>query len=561
MPGPGVTLPKRSKIAEDDTRPVLPTVHVAGLSLLFLVPGMLFALVIEWAYAGPYSNNELGLLVSAVLTTGIGGTMFAGTRVDGDMRPASVFSAVAFTWIACSVVGALPYVVSFGDSHVMFPWTQFDDALFESVSGFSASGSTVLPSIEANGRGVLMWRQFTQWYGGMGMVVLAVTVLPVLGVGGLSLMSAEAPGHKSDRLTQRAHETARQLWLLYCGVTVVMTIALWIAPGPDLYDAFAHAITTVSTGGFSTYDKSIGHFDSVLVESIIVVGLAYCGINFTLHYRALKRDFEGYRKASDLHWYLVILGGAIVVTTLINWSAGKAGLATSLRHGIFNVVTLGSSGGFGNATGTESMGNFVTWAPGAQVILLILMVIGGSVGSTAGGMKVFRFEVAMSHLVRHLQILRRPRRVSAVKLGTTAIPDRVVSQVMAFIGIFFAIAVVGTIVITALGGDFITSASATISAMSNMGPALGEAGPTANFAVAFSRPARMIIALLMLIGRLELFAMLLMFASAGQALKRRRQKFLKGSSIPGLDRASNPIRFRGDKSSLTPSASDTSSPE
>lgn len=527
----------------DPSRRVLPSIHVAGLSLLFLVPGMLISAVIEWIYADQYSDNEVGILVAAILTTLIGGLMFRTTRVDGEMKPASVFASVAFAWIACSFVGALPYVL--GD---MFAWSNFDDALFESVSGFSATGSTVLSDIEANGRGVLMWRQFTQWYGGMGMVVLAVTVLPVLGVGGLSLMSAEAPGHKSDRLTQRASETARQLWILYCGITLAVMVALLIAPGPDLYDAFGHGLSTAATGGFSTYNSSIGHYDSVLIEAILVVAMLYCGINFTLHYRALNGDFEGYRRASDMHWYLSMVGGGIVITTLINWSADKADFLTSLRHSVFNIATLASSTGFGNATGEGSMGNFVTWAPAAQVVLLTFMVVGGNVGSTAGGLKVFRFEVAMSHLVRHLQIMRRPRRISAVKLGKEAIPDAVVSQVLAFIGIFFSIALTGTLIVTALGGEFMTSASAIISAMSNMGPALGEAGPTANFTQAFSRPARMVIAAHMLIGRLELFAMLLMFASIARTLKNRKQTFLKGSTSRGLDRTRDPIRFRKDES-------------
>lgn len=550
------TPPAQFRIGGDDpSRRVLPSVHVAGLSLLFLVPGMLVSALIEWFYADQYSNNEVGLLVAAMLTTLIGGLMFRTTRVDGDMKPASVFSSVAFTWIACSIVGALPYVL--GD---MFPWSHFDDALFESASGFSATGSTVLSDIEANGRGVLIWRQFTQWYGGMGMVVLAVTVLPVLGVGGLSLMSAEAPGHKSDRLTQRASETARQLWMLYCGVTLAVMIALLIAPGPDLYDSFAHGLTTAATGGFSTYNASIGHYDSVLIEMILVVAMIFCGVNFTLHYRALKFDFAGYRRASDLHWYFSMIAGGIAITTLINWSADKADFATSLRHSVFNIATLASSTGFGNATDQESMGNFVTWAPAAQVILLMFMVVGGNVGSTAGGMKVFRFEVAMSHLVRHLQVLRRPRRISAVKLGKEAIPDAVVSQVLAFIGIFFSIAITGTLIVTALGGEFITSASAIISAMSNMGPALGEAGPTANFTQAFSRPARMVIAAHMLIGRLELFAMLLMFASIARTLRRRKHAFLKGSAPRGLERSRDPIRFRKTATS-TESAALQESPE
>lgn len=491
--------------------------HVTGLSLLFLIPGMVLSILIEWGADDPLSNNEFGLLGAMIITAIVGSVLWFTTTVDEDIRPASVYSSVAFTWIACSIAGALPYVMG-----SMFEWSQFDDALFESVSGFSATGSTVLSDIEANGRGVLMWRQLTQWYGGMGMVVLAVTVLPAMGVGGLSLMSAEAPGPTSDRLVPRVSETARRLWILYCGITVAIAGVLWLVPGPGLYDAFAHALTTASTGGFSTWNSSIGHYDSVVVELIIQVGLLLCACNFTLHYRALQRDFSGYRKSSDLHWLLGLVGGAIVLITLINWFAGMTGFGSSLRHASFNVITLASSGGFGNATGTESMGNFVIWAPAAQAILLPLMVVGGSVGSTAGGMKVFRMEVAMSHLVRQLQIIRRPRRVIPLKIGKAPIPESVVNQVLAFVTLFIILIIAGTLIITALGGELITSATAAISALSNMGPALGEAGPTANFTQAFSRPARMVIAAMMIIGRLEIIAILLMFSSTMRALRLRR---------------------------------------
>lgn len=494
-----------------------PTVHVVGLALMFLAPGLLFAALIEWGSST--SDDEWALVIAALVTLVVGALLYRSTELGDDVRAVSVFSIVAWTWLACSIFGALPYV--FGS---MFTWSQWDSALFESISGFSCTGSTVLSDIEANGRGVLMWRQLTQWYGGMGMVVLAVTVLPYLGVGGLALMTAEAPGHSSDRLAPRVSETARLLWFVYCGITAAVAVAIWALPGANLYDGVAHGFATAATGGFSTYNASAGHFDSAAIEFVLIVGMVICGISFALHYRAVTGDRKVYRRSAETMTYFMILGGAFVVTTVINWRQGLAGFGTSVRDSAFTVATLGSSTGFGNVR-DGGIGNFVVWGGATQIVLLVLMVIGGCVGSTSGGSKVFRSLIGSKHLIREIRRLRHRQGVFPVKLGHDAVPEEIVASAYGFIILFFGFMLGGTLLVAATGADLLTSASAAISAMSNMGPALGEAGPTANFLV-FERPARMVLAALMLIGRLEIYAVMLMFASSARRYNETKRQIL-----------------------------------
>ncbi len=488
-----------------------PILHVVGLGLLFLVPGLLVSALIEWGSGG---DDEVALLGSAALSGAIGYPLWWATEVRARVAASSVFGAVAWTWVASSVLGAVSFVWS-----DMFTMSEWDLALFESVSGFSCTGSTVLADIEANGRGVLMWRQLTQWYGGMGMVVLALSVLPYLGVGGLEMMTAEAPGDSSDRLAPRVTGTARRLWGVYAGVTVMVALALWIAPGMNLYDAFAHASTTAATGGFSTYNSSIGHFDSLAVEIIVIVGMFVCGLSFAWHYRAVTGHPEVYGRNGDFRLYTLLFVLGVTAVTAINWDAGVS-FGTSLRDSAFNVATLSTSTGFGNARASGGVGDFVLWAASAQLILLFFMVIGGNVGSTAGGMKVFRLDVVGRHFTRTLRQLGTPRGVFPVKLGDQAVPEDIVGRVLAFVSLYFLVTVGGMLVVTALGTDVVTAGTGALSAMGNMGPALGEAGPTSNFLV-FSRPARGVLAVLMLVGRLEIFAMLLMFVAPVRAARRR----------------------------------------
>ena len=490
------------------------SLHVVGLALLFLVPGMLVATLVEWGSAT--SDGERSLLVSALITAAAGVSLAWGFRPPDDVRPTDTFPVVVWTWVSCSLFGTLPYVLDAD----MFGWAHWDSALFESISGFTASGSTVLVDIDTHGRGMLLWRQLTQWYGGMGMLVLAVSVLPLLGVGGQELMRAEIPGPESDRLAPRISGTAKRLWAVYAGLTLAIAIALFAVPGVGLYDAVAHALTVAPTGGFSPYGASIGHFDSLAVELIVAGGLIIGSMSFSLHYRAVLGNFGVYRRASDQMLFLKMLAGATGVVTLLLWLRQGAPFGLSLRDGFFNVVTLASNGGFHNIR-RGGLGDFAAWLPPAQVVLVVLMLIGGGAGSTAGGMKVFRGQIALAHALRSVRQARRPRSVLPVKLGGVVIPERIVGRVLGFGTLFIITFGAGTLVVASLGTDPVTAASGVISAMSNMGPALGEAGPSANFAV-FTRPARLVLAALMLIGRLEITAVYLGAAVILRHLLQRR---------------------------------------
>lgn len=488
-----------------------------GIALLFLCPGMLLAALVEWSASN--SHGEVALLASSAICGGLGLLLWFYSKTpseysDTDFSARStVFATVAWTWLICSVVGALPYVL---DASV-FGWSGWDNALFESISGFSCTGSTVLADIEQHGRGMLMWRQITQWYGGMGMVVLAVSVLPRLRVGGLELIGAEVPGD-SDRLEPRVKQTARWLWYLYCGFTAAIALVLFVVPGPSLYDSVAHAFSTAAIGGFSPYNSSIGHFGSVWVEIVIALGLMVCAINFSLHHRAVRRDFSGYAKSPDLLFYFKALGGVFVVTWCLNIWWGDADWTISLRDTFFSVVSLGTSGGFVNAR-EGGIGDFALWVPATQMLLLGLMVMGGNVGSTSGGLKAYRARIVASHIWRNIRQTLQPHAVIPIRSGSDIVPEETVRRVLGYTTLFVVFIAAGTTIIAALGTDFLTSLSGVISAMSNIGPALGEAGPTANF-LEFDRPARLFLATLMLTGRLEIVAILLMFAPITAKLRR-----------------------------------------
>ena len=488
-----------------------------GISLLFLCPGMVLAALVEWGSST--SHGEVALLASAAICGGLGlGLWFysstpkeySGTEFSAR---STVFATVAWTWLICSVVGALPYVL---DASV-FGWSGWDSALFESVSGFSCTGATVLADIEQHGRGMLMWRQITQWYGGMGMVVLAVSVLPRLRVGGLELIGAEAPGD-SDRLEPRVKQTARWLWYLYCGFTGAIALLLFAVPGPSLYDSVAHAFSTAAIGGFSPYNSSIGYFGSVWVELVIAAGLLVCAVNFAIHHQAVRGDFKPYAKSADLRFFFKALGGVFLLAWCLNVWWGGAGWAVSLRDSFFSVVSMGTSGGFANAR-EGGIGDFALWIPATQMLLLGLMVMGGNVGSTSGGLKVYRVRIATNHIWRNIRQTLQPHAVIPIRSGTDIVPEETVRRVLGYTTLFVVFIAAGTTLIAASGADILTSLSGVISAMSNMGPALGEAGPTSNF-LEFTRPARLLLSALMLVGRLEIVAVLLMFAPVAAKLRR-----------------------------------------
>ena len=481
------------------------TLHVTGIAVAAVSLGMAACTLLEALTTG---RDTVGLAVSTVLAGAAGGLLWYLTR-PGTIRKRQIFATVGWTWILTTLVGAVPFVLAgtFDTPGAGFV-EQVVNSVFESASGFSCTGSTVMADFDNAGRGLMMYRQLTQWYGGMGVVVLAVAVLPFLGVGGLELISAEAPGTSSDRLTPRVSETARRLWIVYTGFTAAAAIAL-LAVGGSLYDSVAHALTVASTGGFSPHPDSIGHYGSVAVETVVIVFMILGGTSFSLHWRAVATRTLPYHRNSEFRSYLFVLALASAAVVALLWLRGGLSLGSSIRAGVFNAVSLGTSTGFGNATGPGSVGDYVTWVAGAQLVLLFLMVVGGCTGSTAGGIKVMRMQVLGLVMVRSVQHSQTPRAVIPVRLGRDIISENVVSRVAGFFLLHFLLVIGGLLVVTTLGGEFETTLGAVVSALGNMGPALNQAGPTASYAEAFSQPARLVLALLMVIGRLEILPILL----------------------------------------------------
>lgn len=493
------------------------TLHVMGIAVAAISVGMAICAAVEWGS----TDRDTGALVVAALITLTAGLLLYWLSEPGSTRARDVFAAVGWTWLAVTAFGALPYVLG-GTFDVAGIDTsgQLVNALFESASGYSCTGSTALTDFSVPGRGTLMYRQATQWYGGMGIVVLAVAVLPFLGVGGLDLMTAEAPGPSSDRLTPRVSETAKRLWVTYVFFTLSIVLALVVIPGPSVYDAFAHSLTTASTGGFSPYGDSIGAFDSVAVEIALIIGMVVGGTNFALHWRALRGDAP-YRHDPEFRGYVAVLFGAAVIVVGLLWLDGGFSLGQSLRAGVFNVVSLGTSTGYGNATGAGSAGDFVTWIPAPQMILLFLFVVGASTGSTSGGIKIMRLQVLVSHSIRSIRRSQQPHAVIPVKHGDAAVREDIVSRMAGFFVVYAILVLVGIVVLTALDGGLVESIGAVIGSLGNMGPSFGAAGPTANFTDAFTEPARLVLAFYMVIGRLEIFPILLMFAAPWRAITDR----------------------------------------
>ena len=481
-------------------------VRVSGAALLAIAAAMLLSAVVAVIDGGGAAS---GLLVASLITTSVGAGLFYGSKVSPTADSALAFASVAWSWVAVSVAGALPFLLT-----GVIPWVRFDDALFESVSGFTCTGSTILSDFSSVPQGLLFFRSMTQWLGGMGLIVLAVAVLPALGIGGLELIASESPGPTADRLSLKVRDTARRLWLLYGAATVLIAGCL-LAAGMSIFDAATHAFTTVATGGYSTYGDSIAHFDSILVEAILILGMLYCGANFSTHWHAATEGVGAYRRVSEIRWYLWIIFSAFALLVWVN--AGELQWTENLRDSLFYAVSLGTSTGFGTS-------DYMAWMPAAQVMLLVLMLIGGMSGSTAGGMKVLRLQVVFRYAFRELLRARHPKAVIPIRMGRSTIEEQIAAKAVGFVLLYLGLIVVGGIILAGLGVDPVTAFSGSVSALGNAGPALGEAGPTNNFLV-FPRAGRAVLMSLMAFGRLEVFpAMLMLVASLRGVSHIRRHR-------------------------------------
>ena len=441
-------------------------------------------------------GDHVALLSSAAITLLVGFLLFKLTRFEKDLRPKEGFAVVTFAWVLFSLFGCLPYIISGS-----IP--SFTDAYFETMSGFSTTGATILTNVETLPHGVLFWRSFTHWIGGMGIIVLSLAILPFLGVGGMQLFKAEVPGPVADKLTPRITETAKILWGVYVLISAIEALLLWLG-GMTFFDALCHTFGTMATGGFSTKNASIGAYNSAYIDYVVIFFMILAGVNFALHYRLLRGDIRAYVRNREFLFFMSIIGLALVLIGFDTFLTQYKDFPLAFRKTLFQVVAIVTTTGYGTA-------DYEKWAFTSQFVLLVLMFIGGCAGSTGGGMKVMRIHLLIKFVFNEITHLLHPHAVRPVRLGGAAIPREVVSNVVGFFITFILIFIVGVLVMSALGLDMETSFGAVAASMNNIGPGLGDVGPTDNYAH-IPVLGKWVLAFLMLVGRLEIFTVIILFS-------------------------------------------------
>ena len=421
-----------------------------------------------------------------------------GNNRPGNVQFRSAFAIVTLTWLVAALLGAVPY-------YCAGTFDTFIDCFFESMSGFTGTGASVMEDIEGQGRDILLWRSITQFLGGMGVVTFFIAVLPALGINGVHLFRAEVTGPQKEKITPRVTETARTFWMMVVGILCIVTLSLW-ASGLSFYDAINHAFTAVSTGGFSTKNNGIAAFHNTTAEYILAFTMLVCSINFSLFYLLLLGRFKRVFDDTELKGYLLILFVAIIVLTYLNWGTDYSTLSESFRMAFFTVTNTASSTGFTNA-------NYVEWGYSAQIIVALLMLMGGMAGSTSGGIKCVRIIAAWRLIVKELKTFLHPNALLNVKINNMAVRSEIASLIWAFIFVYFLCLAIVSAILAANGLGMSNSVSISISVLSNIGPAFGDFGPYGSFVV-LPAGSKIVMALAMLIGRLEFFTVLVILTPA-----------------------------------------------
>ena len=410
------------------------------------------------------------------------------------------FLVVVLFWTVLGFAGGLPiYLTGIDDISVT-------DSIFESISGLTTTGATVILGLDSLPHALLFYRQELQWLGGMGIIVLAVAVLPMLGVGGMQLFRAETPGPVKDtKLTPRITETAKALWYIYLGLTISCALAYWLA-GMSIFDAVSHSFSTVAIGGFSTHDASIGYFDSTAIQFIAIVFMLLSGVNFALHFTAVRyRSLSPYQRDAEFKTYMsVLILVSIITIGYLSISNIYESTTESIIEGLFQVVSIGTTTGF-------TTSEYYSWPGFLPVLLLYVSFIGGCSGSTGGGIKVIRILLLVKQGARELKRLIHPNAQIVVKIGKKPMPEKVIEAVWGFFAAYFAISALMILLLMATGLDQETAFSAVAACLNNLGPGLGDVGQ--NFA-SINDPAKWILMLAMLLGRLEIFTLLVLFTPA-----------------------------------------------
>ncbi len=485
--------------------------YTLGNLLICLSAAMLCPLFIALFRRTADGGSDLQAFISSFCVTLIVGlTLRLTTKSNQGLSNKEGFAVVSLGWAVTALFGSLPYLFDRVFAEAGRNWlAEFSFCYFESMSGFTTTGATVLTEIEHLTHAILFWRSLTHWLGGMGIVVLAVAILPMLGVGGMQLYRAEVPGPQKDRLTPRITQTAKLLWGVYVLISAVEMLLLWLG-GMTWFDALCHTFGTMATGGFSTQNLSIGQYNSVYFDVVIIIFMFLAGTNFSLHYRALRGDFKSYVRDSEFRFYgltLFLCIGLIVWNTMFVRVDGQVvfgSFGTALRYAAFQVVSIITTTGYGTF-------NFEQWPALSQFLLALLMFFGGCAGSTGGGMKHIRLLLLIKQGYVEIKRLILPYAVLPIKLGDRVVPQEVMTNILGFFFLFIGIFAMVTCIMAALGLDLISAAAATIATMGNIGPGLGSVGPLDNYAH-IPTLGKFILCFCMLLGRLELYTVLVLFA-------------------------------------------------
>jgi trk system potassium uptake protein TrkH len=464
-----------------------------ALLILFLGISMAAPLVASFVFR---DGSSRALLLSMLVTSLTGLIFFVCTKEQQELQLTNRDGAIIVTlgWIMAGLFGALPYLLS-GSIH------DFTGAYFESISGFTTTGASILNNIEGLPEGILLWRSQTQWLGGMGIIVLSIAVLPFLGIGGMQLYKAEVPSPVVDKLKPRISETAKTLWKVYLLITAI-EVALLLAGGMPLFDAICHAFCTMPTGGFSTKNASIAHYNSPYFDTVFIIFMLLAGINFSLHFRLLKGERNIFGKDPECRTFLILVVVFTLIVTLNIYANVYSSLSKAFRDAAFQVSSIITTTGFVSA-------DYEKWPALSQMILLICMFIGGMAGSTGGGMKIMRIILLVRHGYQEVFRIIHPRAVTAIKLGGKPVSQDVLNSIWGFFILYISLFLAASLIMASLGLDMTTAFSSVAASIVNIGPGLGMVGPVDNY-LGIPLVGKWVLVFCMLLGRLEIYTVIVL---------------------------------------------------
>ena len=469
--------------------------RVLGLLLIIESFFLFLSTIVSLIYQ---ESSYYSLLIPAVITMVIGmGAWFLTGKWSKDMGKKEGYLIVSLVWVVFSIFGAMPFVISGSTLSIT-------DAFFETMSGFTTTGASILNDIESLPKGILFWRSIIQWIGGMGMIVMSLAILPMLGIAGMELFVAEVPGPTADKLHPRVKQTAKRLWGIYVLFTIVETILLWIGD-MDLFDAINHAFTTMATGGYSTKQASVAFYDSAYIQYVITLFMLIAGVNFSLSYFALKGKFNKVFSNEEFRYYIgFIVIFTLSLTLILVLQNSDQSFEKSFRDSAFQVVSIITTTGYVTA-------DYLSWGALAFMLVFAMMFFGGSAGSTGGGIKIVRIVLLFKNSFQEFKRLLHPNAIIPVRLNHKAVDPKIVTNVLAFIVFYIITFVAGSIIMAGLGLDFDSAMGAVIASLGNIGPGIGSVGPMDNYAH-IPDLGKWFLSFLMMLGRLELFTVMIIFS-------------------------------------------------